>query len=206
VRPAPDAAGASSAHDSFAILDLEYTSWAGARERKWGGPGEHREIVEIGLLLLDSATFAELGHLSRLVRPRINPRLSEYFCKLTGISQHEVDQAGDFASAEAAMCALLGEALADPARPRIWSFGEDGEIVAENYRLNDTTPRLAPGCFRDIRIDLTRALGLPERGVDSGELPRALGLAGYPPAHRALDDCRAIATALRVARDRGLNL
>lgn len=193
------------ASDSFAILDLEYTSWAGARERNWSGPGEHREIVEIGLLVLQTDSLTEIAELSLLVRPRRNPQLSDYFRKLTGIQQADVDRAGDFAAADSAMRALLGDALCEGGG-RIWSFGEDGEIVAENYRLNDLPVRLAPGCFRDIRPALTSSLGLPARGVDSGELPAALGLAGHPPAHRALDDCRAIATALRVARQRGATL
>jgi inhibitor of KinA sporulation pathway (predicted exonuclease) len=189
--------------DRFAILDLEYTSWPGARERQWSGPGEHREIVEIGLVVVHRESLEEIAGLSLLVRPRHNPVLSDYFRELTGIAQAAVDHAVDFPAAERTLRAVLGDTLCGTAAG-IWSFGEDGDIVAENYRLNDLPPRLSPACFRDIRPALTSSLGLPARGVDSGMLPEALGLTGYPPAHRALDDCRAIQAALRVARERGM--
>lgn len=189
--------------DTVAILDLEYTSWPGARERAWSGPGEHREIVEMGLLILSGPAYAEVAGVSLFVRPTRNPMLSEYFRDLTGIAQSDVDAAPGFRAAEAALRAHLDAPLRDPARGAIWSFGEDGEIVAENYRLNDLPANLAPGCFRNIRPALTAALGLPARGIDSGELPKAVGLTGFPPAHRALDDCRALAAVLRLAAQRG---
>jgi hypothetical protein len=31
-----------------AFFDLEYTAWEGSKARNWAGPGEHREIIEIG--------------------------------------------------------------------------------------------------------------------------------------------------------------
>jgi inhibitor of KinA sporulation pathway (predicted exonuclease) len=195
-----------AAPDTLAILDLEYTSWEGARERAWSGPGEHREIVEIGLLLVRGETLEEITGLSMLVRPRRNPLLSAYFRDLTGITQSAIDLAPDFATAAALLDRLLTGGLRDSREPHIWSFGEDGEILAENYGLNDLPAAIAPGCFRNIRPALTTALGLPARGVDSGELPKALGLEGFGPAHRALDDCRAIAAALRIASTRGAGI
>jgi len=35
-----------------AILDLEWTSWEGAHARNYSNPGEHREIVQFGVLKL----------------------------------------------------------------------------------------------------------------------------------------------------------
>lgn len=32
----------------FVIFDTEYTTWEGAADRDWTGPGEHREVVQIG--------------------------------------------------------------------------------------------------------------------------------------------------------------
>jgi inhibitor of KinA sporulation pathway (predicted exonuclease) len=118
--------------DTVAILDLEYTSWEGARARNWSGPGEYREIVEIGLLVCHGPVLAEVSALSVLVRPRLNPQLSRYFCDLTGITQEAIDAAGDFAAAEKTVLVLLNRELPDAREARIWSFGEDGEIFAEN--------------------------------------------------------------------------
>ena len=38
--------------DIFVIMDLEWTSWEGAKKRQWSGPGEEMEIVQIGALKL----------------------------------------------------------------------------------------------------------------------------------------------------------
>ena len=69
------------------IADLEYTSWEGALESGWSAPGQFREIVQIGAVRVDAGDgFVEMAHFSMLVRPTINPELSDYFVTLTGIT------------------------------------------------------------------------------------------------------------------------
>jgi inhibitor of KinA sporulation pathway (predicted exonuclease) len=71
----------------FIIADLEYTSWECALESGWSAPGQFREIVQIGAVRVDAGDgFAEMAHFSMLVRPTINPELSDYFVTLTGIT------------------------------------------------------------------------------------------------------------------------
>ena len=41
------------------VFDTEFTAWQGSMERGWSGPGEHKEIVQIGAVLLDARTLAE---------------------------------------------------------------------------------------------------------------------------------------------------
>jgi len=67
------------------IFDLEFTTWAGAQDRDWSHPGEFREIVQIGALRVDAASLEIVGEFDRLVRPRRNPLLSEFFQELNGI-------------------------------------------------------------------------------------------------------------------------
>ena len=56
--------------------------------RGWPGPGEFREVVEIGLVILsDDVTLAEIDHVQVYAKPILNPTLSAYFTNLTGISQ-----------------------------------------------------------------------------------------------------------------------
>ena len=72
----------------IAVLDMEWTFWAGAWARGWSGPGEVREVVEIGLVILsDDLTLAEINHFQVYVQPILNPTLNAYFTNLTGISQ-----------------------------------------------------------------------------------------------------------------------
>lgn len=75
------------------IVDTEYTTWPGALESGWSSPGQHREIVQIAAIQVDSE-FREIRSLDLLVRPGINPVLSDLFVELTGIGQKEVDRDG----------------------------------------------------------------------------------------------------------------
>ena len=75
--------------DIFAIMDLEWTSWEGAHQRQWSGPGEEMEIVQIGALKIkDDETLTETDSFDVLVTPRINPGLSDYFIQLTAITRN----------------------------------------------------------------------------------------------------------------------
>src|SRR6185436_17519590 len=76
------------------VFDTEYTSWEGAQARNWSGPGEYREIVEIGAVLIDTKDFSEIDFIDLYLRPAKNPKLSDYFIELTGITQETVDTKG----------------------------------------------------------------------------------------------------------------
>src|SRR3989338_500560 len=81
-------------YDTVIIYDTEYTTGEGARERDWGGPNEHKEIVQIGAVLIETQNFTELDSFSVFVRPVKNPRLSDFFIGLTGITQEQIDTQG----------------------------------------------------------------------------------------------------------------
>lgn len=192
-----------SGHERVAILDLEYTSWEGARARNWSGENEYREIVEIGAVVLAGPDLAEVASMGVFVRPQKNPQLSQYLIDLTGITQSTIDRSDDLAVASemvAAMlksCGLLGAST-------VWSFGEDGEIWAENFHLVGSRSPIEPSCFLDIRRRLTSVLKLPEKGMDSAALSEHVGISDPARAHRALDDCRSVANALRYVKKQGL--
>ena len=139
---------------SFVVYDLEYTSWEGSWERGWTRPGEHRELVQIGAVRLD-ADYAEEAALALLIRPTVNPDLSDYFCRLTGITAGQVAEHGlDLATA----LALLSD-FAGPLP--LWANGCDGEILAANCRLVGIANPLAGRCH-SIRPAFAAALG-PDR-------------------------------------------
>src|SRR3989338_11023344 len=81
---------------TIVVFDTEYTSWEGAQARKWSGPNEYREIVQIGAVRVDASTpdFKEVDSLLIYVKPVKNPTLSQYFIDLTGITQETVDTRG----------------------------------------------------------------------------------------------------------------
>ena len=82
------------------IFDLEFTAWEGSVAHRWSRPGEFTELVQIGALLVDARSFAVVREMDLLVKPRLNPVLSEYLVKLTGITNAELAARGvDFADA-----------------------------------------------------------------------------------------------------------
>nr|WP_068430153.1 3'-5' exonuclease [Magnetospirillum sp. XM-1]CUW37959.1 conserved protein of unknown function \ len=166
------------------VYDLEYTTWTGARERRWSGPGEHREVVQIGAVRLDDG-----AELSLLVKPRINPRLSAYFTDLTGVTQDQVDRHGmDFPEA-------LGQ-LADFATgARLASNGADEDVLRENCDLNGTDFPFDRRC-RDLAPLLMAAAGA-QAHIYSCEMAATFGLATDQQSHDALGDARQVAQVLR---------
>ena len=94
------------ASPTITIFDLEYTAWECSMARHWLTPGEFKEVVQIGAVKLDADSFAILDEFDMLVRPRINPRLSPYFEKLTGITSETARPAGR--GFRGRLCALPG--------------------------------------------------------------------------------------------------
>jgi len=179
--------------DALVIWDTEFTAWPGSQERGWMGPGEHREIVQIGAVALNAAAdFAELAAFECIIRPKTNPDLSTYFVNLTGITQERVDREGN----------PFPHALADFGRfvnrwaiGRIASFGRDDLVLDENCVLHRIPVPIDLHRFYDLRPALEATLG--RTGLMSCELPRFFGLPVPEQGHDALADARAIASVLR---------
>lgn len=178
------------------IVDLEYTSWEGALERGWSRPNEHREVVQIGAVRLDAGNgFAEVDAFSALVRPRINAVLSDYFIRLTGITNDRLATAGTgLAPALQALADFAGDAL-------LLSNGPDDAVIVENCALIDVDNPLAAARWHDIEPELQRIIGGPR--VHSAAIPAKLGLPVDGAAHDALADARAIAAGLQHLRGQG---
>jgi DNA polymerase III epsilon subunit-like protein len=187
----------------FVIYDLEYTSWPGAQDSGWTGPGEFREIVQIGALRVDPATMQVVADFDALVRPVSNPELSDFFVDLTGITQAEVDDRGqDFADALDGFLKFCDGAYA-------LSYGNDMVIIGENLILQfpddqATTMPLPP--FVNIRPYLNKMIPATTP-LSAGRLREALGVTtDREPIHNALLDCHAILEVLRYLRREGLPL
>lgn len=178
------------------VADLEYTSWQGSQERDWSRPNEHREVVQIGAVRLDAGDgFAERDAFEALVRPTVNPELSDYFIQLTGIDNAALAARG--VTLEAALIDFAG--FTDGAI--ILSNGADVEVVTESCGLIDIANPLPQADWFDIGPALEVFLGRKRAG--SAEIPALLGLPVDGPAHDALADARAIAAGLRHLRTLG---
>ncbi len=176
------------------VFDLEYTAWPGSRERRWSGPGEHREIVQIGALRLDE-DWAEIAVLDVVVRPRLNPVVSAYLTDLTGLTQDRIDRDG----VDIAQALDLFAAFADGSRALV-SNGADDVVIAENCALFALSDVLTARHV-DARPLLEAATGRP--GLFSADLPALFGMEPAGAAHDAVADARAVAFALARLKERG---
>lgn len=168
----------------FVIADLEYTSWEGALARNWDGPGEFREIVQIGAVRVSRAgDLHETDALSVLVRPTLNPELSDYFTDLTGITNADIARAGvPVSDALARLAAFAG------AHP-ILTHGRDDLVIVQECEKKSLTNPLSSHDWRDISPAIRAVTGDP---LMSSELPGFFGLGTSGRAHDALADARAL--------------
>ncbi|MBU2670480.1 exonuclease domain-containing protein [Actinoplanes bogorensis] len=182
------------------VFDLEFTTWDGAQDRGWSGPGEFREIVQFGAVRVDSATLEITGELDLLVRPVRNPSLSPFFQELTGISQADVDARGlPFLTA-------LDQFIDFCAGHYVLSYGNDMVVVGENLVLQvpeGRAPKRGMPPFVNIRPYVNSLLPMT-RGESAGRIAFAAGLTGaVDREHNALADCYSIVATLRHLRALG---
>lgn len=174
------------------IFDLEFTSWEGFKERRYTGPGQWREVVQIGALEVDARTF-EIGKtFDVLVKPVRNPILSDFFIQLTGITQAQVEQGGlTFPDAFAQFQAFR------KGRP-IWAYGRDADILAENCGFNDIpVPDGWPTLVETNLHPWFRQYAPETNGINSGRLVEVLGLRSKKAEHTGLGDCYSIAESIK---------
>lgn len=172
----------------FVIYDTEYTSWEGAHERNWSGPGEYKELLQIGAIRV--VDFVEVDAFQVLVRPVINPVLSDYIITLTGITQSQIDEEGvSFIDAYHSFMEWSNGLQA-------FSYGPDHNILVLNHELNATGEQVPLERFNDVRGHF-EAVGIDSRQYMSGNIPTAFGLVPPPHAHDALNDARSILLALQ---------
>lgn len=179
------------------LFDTEFTAWEGSWQRGWTGPDEHRELIQIGAVVVDADNdFAEVASFDVLVRPTINPILSDYITELTGITQAMIDEHGlSVPEALRQFQALCGDMPA-------YSYGNDVDVLNENALLNTTSLPNHPAGFADI-CPLLQAAGIDTTQYTSGTVHRAVGNDMDGHVHNALFDVRSIAAALRALRLQG---
>jgi inhibitor of KinA sporulation pathway (predicted exonuclease) len=178
------------------VFDLEFTSWQGALKGRWLAPGQFKEVVQIGAVRLDVSTLAERAACNLLVRPRLNPELSEYLVELTGISNARIAQDGvDFAPAYQAFLEFCADGIA-------CAFGRDDLVLAENLTLYglSTQPRLR----RYFNIaEWLRTNGVETKGRHACDVGPLCGAQFVGQRHDALDDARSVAAGIRALVHKG---
>lgn len=178
------------------VFDTEFTAWQGSMARRWSGPSEYREIVQIGAVSIDSESFVETASFSILIKPVHNPLLSDYLVALTRITNERMAaEATDFVDG-------VGRFVDFIAGRRLYCYGRDDKIIAANAKLlgeRTVWPRVPAFDLKDWLI----AVGIPLAGVHSGALAEHVGGVSQGVGHDALIDSRSLAEAIRYLVARG---
>jgi inhibitor of KinA sporulation pathway (predicted exonuclease) len=182
------------------FYDTEFTTWEGAMERDWTGPGEYRELVQIGAVRFNLAALEELEEFIVLVKPKKNPVLSDFFVKLTGITNDDVAKNGlAFPDAYAQFQTFLNSTPSA-------CYGWDAKVMRENLTFNNMpaseqdfdSANIGPWFF-----DVGAPFGIKGK-INSGKLAAALGAPMKSiQEHNALHDSRSIAAAYRFLIQKG---
>ncbi len=178
------------------VFDLEFTAWDGSMARRWLGPGEFKELVQIGAVKVDAQSFAVLAEFEIVVRPRINPVLSDYLVALTGVTNDTLAERGvDFVEAYERFVAFAAGGLT-------CAFGRDELVFEENIRLYGiAAPPPAPAYVNAIALLLEN--GIDPRGFHACDVARLCGAAFAGRQHDALDDARSVAIGIKTLVSRG---
>jgi inhibitor of KinA sporulation pathway (predicted exonuclease) len=171
------------------VVDLEAT--CDDRTRKPAlVPVEEMETIEIGAVLVDTATLAPVGELAQFVHPVRHPALTPFCTALTSITQADVDAAPLFPEAAAKVEELLAGR-----RALFCSWGDyDKHQLAQDAAYHRVALPFTH-THLNLKKRFSEQLGEPKRFGMDGALAR-VGLTLLGTHHRGIDDARNIARLL----------
>ncbi len=177
------------------IYDLEYTAWPLSQAHQWSDEGEHREVVQIGAVMISLPSLEEINTLSIFVKPKINPQLSGFFIELTGITQEVVDREGlPFKIALEEFREWVGDLP-------MYSWGRsDDAVLRENCSLESLSFPFTEQQFFNMRNVFNNG-GIDASKYNSNNILQAFNKELPYRAHNALDDAKTILLALRELPD-----
>ena len=114
----------------FIIYDTEFTCWEGSLERNWSDENEYKEIIQVSAIKVNEK-LEIIDKINILVKPILNPIISEYCIKLTGLSVKEIIEADTYAS-----MLKQYEEFNYNGSIKSWSWGNDINVMIENNNIN----------------------------------------------------------------------
>ncbi|KAJ1559492.1 3'-5' exoribonuclease 1, partial [Cladochytrium tenue] len=190
-RCAPKSLAAAS-HAYYCVFDVEATCDDQVRDFR-------HEIIEFPVVLLSRKTGTVVAEFREFVRPTINPVLTDFCKKLTGITQEQVDAADPFPVVLARFNAWLRSRL-HPTRPspssvRFATHGPwdiDKFVRAQCAASGVQFPPPAMARYIDVRFRYRRMTGQRHAGIT--DMLYHLGLGEFRGSeHSGIDDARNLA-------------
>ncbi|CAF1084403.1 unnamed protein product [Rotaria sordida] len=183
----------------IAIIDFEATC-----DNNQGNNYPH-EIIEFPIVLIDAKQQIIVDKFQSYCRPTIKPILSNFCTELTGIEQHQVDNAPTFPEVLHNVESWLNERNLLSSNKRRCAFATDGpwdfaKFLRMQCRFNSISyPRWAKKWI-NIRKEFANFYSLQRCGI--GKMLESLGLIFDGRHHSGLDDSMNIARiALELIKD-----
>ncbi len=110
------------------IFDLEYWTNTGVMERNWDGPGEYRELTEIGAIRINTENFELENSFHRFCKP-VYTELTHFQLDLTQRKKE------DFSNAPSAPVAIR-DFFDFVGSDKAFCYGKDGLVILENLALH----------------------------------------------------------------------
>jgi inhibitor of KinA sporulation pathway (predicted exonuclease) len=168
------------------LIDLEFTCWEDSLRTNWADPARPAEVIEIGLATYRIDSRAVSGSFACLVRPQVNPTLSDYCLDLLHIPQPEIDAAEPLPIVLSALEGWL-RVQPIPDLPTCGWGGMDRVRLARNAAMLNTPDPFGQRPHIDLRTVMTALVDHP-KPIDRDELRALKNLSPNPRRHRALDD------------------
>lgn len=173
------------------VVDLEATCDEATADRPSRVPKHEMETIEVGAVLVETATLAPIGELCQFVRPVRHPVLTPFCRELTTIRQEDVDAAPTFPDAMANVARFL-----EGRRALFCSWGDyDKNQLAQDASHHRIRIPFGVQAHLNLKKKLSEVLGIPKKLGMAGAL-RHVGLALEGTHHRGVDDARNIARLL----------
>jgi len=170
--------------DQILVIDLEATCWAGDPPE-----GQEREIIEIGLCVLDVASGERRDNPSILVKPE-HSTISDYCTRLTTLTQEQVDAGINLGEA----CQVLKDKYRS--KERLWA--SYGDYDRQQFKRSCAASGLDYP-FGDGHINVKSLFALVHNLKNEVPLDTALEMMDWPlegTLHRGGDDAWNIARLL----------
>lgn len=164
--------------------------------------GDDCEIIEIGLVVIDleGDQMEPTAKFSSVVRPMLNPTLTQFCTGYTGISQAEVDAAPSYPEASVALTEFVSQL---DTLPGGWSWGSWGASDLELLEREATRNGCMNPLPADRHFDLKaafQAMRGERGGTGQKDALERLGVAPLAQAHRASGDALNLSALYRVMR------
>lgn len=164
--------------------------------------GDDCEIIEIGVVVLDleGGQAQPTAEFSSVVRPVLNPTLTQFCTRYTGIRQAEVDAAPSYPEASVALTEFVSQL---DTLPGGWSWGSWGASDLELLEREATRNGCMNPLPADRHFDLKaafQAMRGERGGTGQKDALERLGLPPLAKAHRAYGDALNLSALYRAMR------